>query len=777
MGWTFFESMRGEVRATDGAWVHVDLALRCASRRMRAMVGGAPLELLGTATASPWAEGAACWGTLTVNPIAGVLRYEVAFDDDAGRRLTVTGQKDVRLRRGVEGYLHLPVVVREGVTEIARGALRFEIDDLPAFLASFRLDAPFSAAPSPPAPLDTASRAALGALAEVVIKPGQTVPAADAETVAGAERVLAYGPAGVGAGLRAALSALEHTTGFSRRPLAQRERWVGRVAQNTIGAGVVNALSMPVKAAHFARRDYLDRNGLPTWVTPVAEPDPRWLCQVTDAATLPESSRIDCDVVVVGTGAGGGPMAAALAEAGLAVLLVEEGPFARRQDFQGAPERRLLSWWRDGAMSVTVGNLPLLLPTGRVVGGSTTINSGTCYRTPDDVLRAWVAEGLPTDFAPSAFAPWLDQVEAELQVAPASPSTLGPIAGVVAKGAAAMGGTSGPLRRNAPGCDGQGVCVVGCPTDAKRSSNVSWVPRALEAGAQLLTGLPVRTISWRGDRAVGVIAAGTTPAGAPRRVEVRARAVVIAAGTLQTPLLLARSGVRGRWLGRGLSVHPALGAYARFPTRQAEPWRAVPQGVFAEGLVDPRVRFEGFYGPPQMAAPTFPQWGADLTHWMDDWARVLQFGFMVRDGNVGSVRAGPGGRPLVRYDVTPDVLHLLLRGAAALAELLLRGGAEEVETAISGVGTVRTVDEARAIGGLRLPARRLRAMAFHPLGTCRVGRDSDHGVVDAEHRVFGTSGLYVADGSSVPTSLGVNPQVTIMAMALRAAAGLTAALA
>ena len=102
MGWTFFESMRGEVRATDGAWVHVDLALRCASRRMRAMVGGAPLELLGTATASPWAEGAACWGTLTVNPIAGVLRYEVAFDDDAGRRLTVTGQKDVRLRRGVE---------------------------------------------------------------------------------------------------------------------------------------------------------------------------------------------------------------------------------------------------------------------------------------------------------------------------------------------------------------------------------------------------------------------------------------------------------------------------------------------------------------------------------------------------------------------------------------------------------------------------------------------------------------------------------------------------
>ncbi len=764
MGLSFFETMSGELVDAEGRVRHVHIDLRCASRRARSLVGGS-FHLDGTVSALPWAE-AACTGILSLSPRR--LEYRLDFHDEEGRPHRLTGRKHPSLRAPLASMTTLHTRLEREGELLAEGTLRFHLDEIPAFLASFGLDSTLApvdlAAPGGPAIMDEEDRQAWGRIARAVLVPGQRVPSPDEDTLRRAERILAHTPS--------------HLLPFFKAGVRLLDR-VGpeRAARHPAGRAALMALSMPLKGAHFSRPDFLKATGMPGYDNPVREPEPAWLKQVHSPEDLPASTQLECDVVVVGTGAGGGPVAAALAEAGLAVLMVEEGRYRRREDFSGPPEDRLVSYWRDGGVCATVGNLPLLVPTGKMVGGSTAINSGTCYRTPDGVLGEWRDAGLPQDFSPQSFGRWLDEVEHELQVEEAPKAWLGEIAGVISRGAEALGAQHGPLLRNAPGCDGQGVCVVGCPTDAKRSSNTSWVPRALRCGAEVLTGLPVTRLLFRGKQAIGVLAEGQDQHGAPRRVEVKARAVVVACGALHSPLLLQRNGIRLPRLGHGLSVHPALGAYARFDQSLGEPWRAIPQSMYVEGIVDERVRFEGFYAPPQLASATLPMHGKELTRWMDRWENVGQFGFMVRDPNCGRVMPGPGGRPLIRYDIASEVLRCFREGSAVLAELLLLGGAAEVETCIDGLEPLHSVEEARAIADMDLAPWRFRGMAFHPLGTCAMGADSSRGVVDGEHRVFGTEGLYVIDGASVPTSLGVNPQVTIMAMALRASEALAARLA
>lgn len=444
------------------------------------------------------------------------------------------------------------------------------------------------------------------------------------------------------------------------------------------------------------------------------------------------------------------------------------GEYAGRAQFRGELHDRTQKYWRDGGYNLAVGNSVLGVSTGRLVGGTTAINSGTAFRTPDAVLREWLEQGFPAEFEPEAFRGYLDEVDAELGITAADPRYLGRVAGIIGTGADALGAAHGPLPRNAVGCDGQGQCVYGCPTEAKRSTNVSWVPRALKGGAQLYTALTVTRILLSGRRAAGVLAEGQDANGAPRTLEIRSRAVLVATGTLMTPLLLRRNGIDLPALGRNLTVHPSLGAVAMMPTA-GTPWSGIPQGYHVQGLGDPLCTFEGVSIPPQFAAGVLPFHGAQLTAWMNRWSHTEQFGAMVRDSASGSVRHGPGGRTLIRYTVTPRVQAALRHACAGLAQLFLHGGAEAVALPIAGMPPIRTLEQARAVAETPLTPRHFRTMGPHPLGTARMGRDARTAVVDFEHRVFGATGLYIADGSVVPTSLGVNPQVTIMAMALRAA--------
>lgn len=781
MGVSFFETMQGTLTDESGVSRRIVLDLRCVAPRVRSWFQSGHTAVTGTVNAEPWARAVACEGALRITPRK--LTYVITFHDDTGRLCRLVGHKYPNPIRPIVSMTEMDVKLWREDQAAAQGSMYFAVADLLRFVRSWRL-APtgnYRAIGQTPGRFDSADGLSpsegrtLAAVAVATISPGRAVPAFDSESVQLTSAWVSRLPWAVHMMVKQTLRAL-NTLALGRhgRPFAslstQKQRQLLALASRfAAGDALLQVVTTPIKLAHFQREDYRTAIGMPGPRTPPAGPLPRHVAATITPNDLPSDSVIEADVVVVGTGAGGAPLAAVLAERGHAVALVEAGQYFHRGDFSTDPVQRSLRMYWDSGATLALGNPPILIPSGRTVGGSTTVNSGVALRTPDAVLEQWVAGGLPTDFAPASFARHLDTVERALGVAPADDRYLGQIAQVVARGASTMGLTHGVLPRNAVGCDGQGECAMGCPTGAKNSADVTWVPRALRAGAGLYSQMTVEQIVLNRQKAVGVVAYGYNHSGARRRIEIRARIVVLAAGALATPALLVRNGICSPALGRNLSIQPALGFMVKLPQDGTRPWSAIPMSYGVRSRADSLVTHEGFYLPPGLAAAGLPMIGSALADWMDDWGRVAQFGFMVRDSGPGTVTAAASGRPRIHYRITPRVLRALQSGAAELTEILLCGGATDVHTRIRGVDVLSTIAAARGLRTTRLSAKQFRPVAFHPMGTARMGTDPRVAVVDSTHRVFGHEGLYVVDASVLPTSLGVNPQVTIMAMALRAA--------
>ncbi|NLT04982.1 MAG: GMC family oxidoreductase [Solirubrobacterales bacterium] len=470
--------------------------------------------------------------------------------------------------------------------------------------------------------------------------------------------------------------------------------------------------------------------------------------------------RLSADVCVVGAGAGGAVVAAELAEGGADVVLLDRGPRHNPDDLTARPPEMLARLYRDGGQTVTLGSPPVGLPLGSGLGGTTLVNSGTCFRTPPAVLARWAREhGLELDGG--VLDPCFERVERALSVGPVTPELAGRNAEVARRGAAALGWSHGYIARNARGCVGSGVCAYGCPASAKQHVGITYVPRAEAAGARVLTGAAVERIAVAGGRARGVEGLRT----GRRRVAlaIDAPLVVVAAGTVETPLLLARSGLGAAsgQLGRNLSLHPATAAFARMD-EVVDMARGVPQSLYVDEFAADGIMLEGIAGPPAHAALALPLTGAAHAEAMADYRRLAQFGLMVSDSSRGSVRS-VAGRPLVRYDLCDADLARFRTGLARLRELFETAGARAVHLPLPA-----------GVEPRRARRRDLKLMAFHPLGTARADASAERGVVDGDLAVHGVDGVHVADGSVVPSSLGVNPQITIMALATRLALGLLA---
>lgn len=479
------------------------------------------------------------------------------------------------------------------------------------------------------------------------------------------------------------------------------------------------------------------------------------------------------DACVIGAGAGGAVVAAELAEGGMSVVLLEEGHWHDPDSFTARPPEMLARLYRDAGQTVTIGNPPIVLPLGRGLGGTTLVNSGTCFRTPARVLERWQQEfGL--ELSERSLAPCFERVEERLSVGEVTPELAGGNAEVARRGAAQLGWSHGYLRRNARGCVGSGVCAFGCPTSAKQHTGITYVPRALDAGARILTGARVERILLESTLSFGNAgkesSTGATRSPGPRalgvqarmpsenRVEVRAPIVVVAAGTIHTPALLERSrlGLGSGQLGRNLSLHPATAVFAHMQ-EIVDMGRGVPQSFYVDELAGEGIMFEGIAGPPAYAAMALPLTGARHAEVMADYRRLAQFGVMVSDSSRGTVRT-TRGRPLIRYDLCDSDLNRFRVGLAGMRKLFEAAGAREVYLPLP--AGVRPESARR---------RDLKLMAFHPLGTARADARPTHGVIDGDLAVHGAQGVYVADGSAVPSSLGVNPQITIMALATRLA--------
>lgn len=486
--------------------------------------------------------------------------------------------------------------------------------------------------------------------------------------------------------------------------------------------------------------------------------------RIVRGADLRGERTITVDACVIGSGAGGAPVAKELAEAGMTVAILEEGEWHESASFTARPREMTNRLYRDAGEIVTVGDPPIVLPLGRAVGGTTLINSGTCFRTPAHILERWRSEHGLTSLTPEALDPFFRRVEREINVSRVPAEIAGANAGVVRRGAEALGVSGDFLFRNAKGCIGSGVCAFGCPSGAKQHTGITYIPRAWAAGATTYTGVRAEDVVLIAGRVREVV--GRTAAGG--RLRVRCTHAIVAAGALLSPVLLSRLaiGPAATQLGRHLTIHPASAARALMD-EPLDPWAGVPQSYYVDELLADGIVLEGIAGPPDQSAMATPGSGAAHRERMLAVRRTATFGVMVCDSATGRVHRGPAG-PVIRYDLAAEDARRFQRGFELLADIFFAAGAREVLVPIAGVPALRDGDTT-PLRQARVRPRHISAMAFHPLGTARMGIDPATSVVDEHLQVHGVEGLHVCDGSVVPTSLGVNPQITIMALATRLA--------
>jgi choline dehydrogenase-like flavoprotein len=481
---------------------------------------------------------------------------------------------------------------------------------------------------------------------------------------------------------------------------------------------------------------------------------------------LHHDTVIDCDVVIVGSGAGGAPMAAELAEAGFDVVVLEEGGYYQTRDFTANTSQMVRELYRDGGATMAIGNPPIMFQEGRAVGGSTVINGGMSWRTPDDILARWRDEaGLP-DLTPKQLEPYYERVERRIHVAPMDDDAIGNDNWLLKKGADAKGWKIVGNLRNQAHCVGSNRCAFGCPTGAKQSALVSYIPRALHFGARVYADVRVSRITFHGKRATGVV--GKSAAG--HHVVVRAKLVVAACGAIHTPALLARSGVasRSHMLGRNLSLHPNVKVVAIFD-EPVTGWKGAHQAFQVREFADQNLGcFAAVNLPPSIVAMSVPHRGRQLGALMGEYDKMVVAGLLCEDTTTGHVKT-IGGRPQAFYQLSSHDAANMQRGLVLLSELLFAAGAKRILLPFHHAKELASADEARAVLGRPIATKGWEVVTVHMMGTAAMGKDRTASVTDEHGFVHDVDRLMVADASLFPTPIRVNPMETIMALATRAA--------
>jgi choline dehydrogenase-like flavoprotein len=487
--------------------------------------------------------------------------------------------------------------------------------------------------------------------------------------------------------------------------------------------------------------------------------------RIEDGGAIAGTRTVRVDACVIGAGAGGAPVAKELAEGGMIVAMLEEGPRHTTDDFNARPRDMLVELYRDAGQTATLGNTPILLPLGRSVGGTTLINSGTCFRTPPPVLEMWGERFGLDGLGAAELDAYFRRVERIQNVIQVPAAYAGRNAHVVKRGAESLGWSGDFVYRNVRGCVGSGICTFGCPTSAKQHVGLTYVPLAWDAGATTYTGCRATRLEVAGGR-VRAVEASTTGGGTLR---VECDTAIVAAGAIATPLFLRRQGLGldSGELGRNLSIHPATAVRALMD-EEVDMSTGVPQSYFIDEFADDGIMFEGAAGPPDYAAMSFPYSGERHRDLMLDYQRMSQFGMMVSDTSRGHVRER-AGRVEIHYDLNREDTATFKRSIELLCELYFAAGARTVYPPVDALGELRHEGELARVRDFDLRPGDLTLMAFHPLGTARADARPAHGVLDGDLRLHGVEGVYVADGSAVPSSIGVNPQITIMALATRLA--------
>jgi choline dehydrogenase-like flavoprotein len=495
--------------------------------------------------------------------------------------------------------------------------------------------------------------------------------------------------------------------------------------------------------------------------------------ETTTWPELADGVHVTADVAIVGSGAGGAVVAATLAEAGLDVVVLEEGEHVTAErDFAGPVFERFQRFCRDNGTTQVLGAPPIPLPLGKVVGGTTVVNSGTCFRAPDRVLERWSVEHEVRDARAGDLAPYYAEIEEFLNVRPVPWALLGPNGMAAHRGAVALGYSGGPLLRNIADCHGCGQCAFGCPTNAKQAMHISYLPRAWRAGARIYSRSRVERIVHERGRVQGLEVRLLDGRGRPRgTMSVTARDVVVAAGAVHTPVLLQGSRVPdpSRQTGRNLRIHPATGVGA-WLAGDIVSWKGTLQSYYIDAFFETHeLMFEATTTVPGVGAGSIPGIGGRAMRDLEGFRNLVTLGFYVSDTSAGRVRRLPSGEALATYRLNDLDARRMAIGIGVAAEVLLAAGASRVYPGLPGLDTISAREDLDQLRDKRVRAGHLKLTAFHPMGTARMGQDPGRSVVDSRGRHHAVEGLWVADASVFPTCVGVNPQMTIMAFAKRTA--------
>jgi choline dehydrogenase-like flavoprotein len=564
---------------------------------------------------------------------------------------------------------------------------------------------------------------------------------------------------------------------FTRMSPAQRERCLRGWATSRLPQRrkAFQALKRLTTVTHYTTPSAARAIGYPGPLgSPPATPKPIRPVAIT------ADSALSCDVVVIGSGAGGGVVAAELAAAGKDVIVLEKGGYRNEADFTHQEGDALETMYDAGGLLAT-SDLGLVVLQGATLGGGTVINYTTSFPTPEPVRREWAkAHNLP-HFESTEFQRSLDAVARRIGVNTdhAKPSGRDQ---VLIRGLEQLGWHHGLLPRDVRGCpqdDGCGYCGMGCRHGAKQSTLITYLQDAAQRGARMVVNCEVRRVVIERAAATGVEARVGTFA-----VTVRAKAVVVAAGSVHSPALLLRSGINLPALGRHLALHPATAVLADME-QDVRPWTGTVQAHFSDQFAD----LDAGYGFKFETAPIHPSLQALAAPWesaaghrerMARLPRTALVGILLRDRFGGRVRVDRDGAAVVDYRLSRYDRAHLRRAIGAGAEVLEAAGARDIWLPLARDVSYRPgAREARQDWLRRVDAagwgpNQILLVTFHQMASCRMGASASTSVVDAEHRVWGIRGLYVADASVFPSASGVNPMLTVMGIAHRAAGAIAA---
>lgn len=501
--------------------------------------------------------------------------------------------------------------------------------------------------------------------------------------------------------------------------------------------------------------------------------------------------RLTADVIIVGSGAGGAVAAARLAERGREVLVIEEGSLVGPQELTENEGDMTARLYAESGMRAT-DDLSFMLLQGAAVGGGTLVNWMITFRAPDFVLEEWVERFRLTGLSPEELAPVFERVEREIHAVPVPDDAHSPANRILLDGARALGWRAGTGRINARGCIRAGFCGQGCRYGAKQSVDRVYLPRALAGGARLVPDTRVERIEVvERDQAAHSASRGTRHTTAPlkrvhatvldrltrkpvRTVVAEAPVVVLAAGAIGTPVILQRSGLAGGGVGRFLRLHPTT-AVAGERVHDVYAAAGIPQSAVCDEFIRRDDHGYGFWiecAPhhPGLSAVAAAGFGAEHRELMRRFRRTTNLIVLVRDGSDldesnGSVTVSRSGRPRITYRVGRRDRANLVAGVQAGARILLAAGVTGVRTLHEAGGELRDERDVAALARRPWGPHDVTMFSAHVNGTCRLGTDRRISGVTPDGERHGARGLYVADGSLLPTGLGVNPQATIMALA------------